>query len=107
MQNDPFALRLITAGGFLAFFLFGFADNLKGATLPAILKDLNFSYSQGGAIFLGAYVGFLVATLLTGMLSDLAGNKAVILVACACLLPGLAGYGSFSAFWVLTAAMTV
>ena len=34
-------LWLLTAGGFFAFFVFGFVDNLKGPTLPALLRDLN------------------------------------------------------------------
>jgi fucose permease len=106
MQNNRTSLRRLTIGSFLAFFLFGFADNLKGPTLPAVLQELNFSYAQGGTIMLGAYVGFLIATLVTGILSDRVGNKAVILVACACLLPGLLGYGTFSAFGALLAAMT-
>jgi hypothetical protein len=42
-QKTGLAIRLITYGAFFSFFLFGFADNLKGPTLPALLKDLNFS----------------------------------------------------------------
>jgi FHS family glucose/mannose:H+ symporter-like MFS transporter len=101
------AVKLMTYGAFLAFFLFGFADNLKGPTLPALLEDLNFSYSLGGTIVLGSYLGFLVATLSTGPLSDVAGKKVVIFVACGCLLAGIAGYTVSSTFWVLALAMTV
>jgi FHS family glucose/mannose:H+ symporter-like MFS transporter len=99
--------RLITSGAFLAFFLFGFADNLKGPTLPAVLQDLGLSYSLGGTLVLGAYFGFLVATLLTGPLSDLAGNKMVIFVASACLFLGIVGYSSFSSAAMLIGTMTV
>ena len=90
-QKTGLAIRLMTYGAFFSFFLFGFADNLKGPTLPALLKDLNFNYSLGGTIFLGAYLGFLVATLLTGPLSDVTGKKVVIFVACVCLFLGIAG----------------
>jgi len=69
------SLWLITAGAFFAFFLFGFTDNLKGPTLPAPLTDLHFSYAQGGTLLFAAYVGFLIATLFTGVLADLAGKK--------------------------------
>lgn len=99
------SLWLLTAGSFYAFFIFGFADNLKGPTLPVLLRDLGFNYSQGGNISLAAYVGFLVATLVTGMLADAAGKKAVIYVAGIALLLGVAGYSTFSSFWLLAASI--
>jgi len=98
---------LLTAGGFYAFFIFGFVDNLKGPTLPALLRDLNFSYSQGGAILFSAYLGFMVATLLTGLLADAAGVKAVLLLAGACLTVGLTAFSLMSAFWLLALALFV
>jgi fucose permease len=99
------SLWLFTAGTFFAFFLFGFADNLKGPTLPALLRDLRFSYSQGGTLLFAAYVGFLIATLLTGVLADVAGKKAVLLVAGACLFVGIGAYSLLRSFWWLTAAI--
>lgn len=99
--------RLITFGAFFAFFLFGFIDNLKGLTIPPLLKELAFTYAQGGTILFGAYIGFLVATLLTGPLSDVAGNKAIILIFCAFVGVGMLGYSFSSAYVMLIAAMTV
>ncbi len=107
MPKTKRTLWRLTIGAFYAFFIFGFADNMKGATIPALLSDLHLSYSQGGTILLGAYIGFLIATLLTGILADLAGKKAVIFVAGAALLIGIAGYSTFSSFWLLMAAMLV
>ena len=98
---------LLTAGGFYAFFSFGFIDNLKGPTLPALLTDLNFSYGQGGAILFGAYLGFMVATLLTGVLADARGIKSVLLLAGVCLTAGLAAFSLVSAFWLLAIALFV
>ena len=100
------AVRLITYGAFFAFFLFGFIDNIKGPTLPALLADLNFSYAQGGTIIFGAYIGFLIATLVTGPLADIAGKKAVIFVCCICFIIGISAYAGLHAFWLLTIAMT-
>lgn len=107
MRNRAGSIRLATAGAFFAFFLFGFTDNLKGPTLPVLLPDLGFSYFQGGTILLGAYLGFLLATILTGALADIAGKKAVMLVAGAALFSGIAAYGGSSSFWALTAALAV
>lgn len=96
-----------TIASFFAFFVFGFSDNLKGATIPAFLRDLNFSYSVGGSILLGIYIGFLIATLLTGILADLAGKKTVLIIAAVCLALGILGFSSFSTFWPLAFSMLV
>jgi fucose permease len=96
-----------TLGAFFAFFVFGLVDNMKGPTLPAILRDLELTYTQGGTILLGGYLGFLLATLLTGYLSDIAGRRAPILVAGAALILGIAGYASLGSFLPLAGAMTL
>jgi MFS transporter, FHS family, glucose/mannose:H+ symporter len=110
METKPFSaktVKIITIGAFLAFFLFGYSDNLKGATLPVLLDDLNFSYSLGGTVLLASYLGFLIATLLTGPLSDRAGKKVVIFLACAALLVGMLGYSRANLFWTLSVAMFI
>ena len=67
-------ILLLTIGAFFAFFVFGFSDNLKGPVLPTLLQDLKFNYSLGGTILLGAYLGFIAATLTTGFLADMVGQ---------------------------------
>ena len=101
------SVRLITYGSFLAFFFFGFVDNIKGPTLPNLLQELNFTYAQGGTILFGAYLGFLIATIFTGPLSDIIGKKMIILIACSCYFLGITGFSSFSTLWILTGAMTI
>lgn len=96
-----------TIGSFFAFFVFGFSDNLKGATIPAFIRDLDFSYSIGGTILLGIYIGFLIATLFTGILADIAGKKTVLLIAGVCLTVGILGFSSSSTFWPLAGSMLV
>jgi MFS transporter, FHS family, glucose/mannose:H+ symporter len=98
---------LWTAISFFAFFVFGFSDNLKGATIPAFLRDLDFSYSVGGSVLLGIYIGFLIATLATGILADWAGNKTVLVIAGVCLTAGILGFSMFSTFWPLFFSMLV
>ena len=100
-------VRAITIGAFFAFFIFGFSDNLKGATLPVLLDDLSFSYTYGGTILLLSYLGFLIATLVTGPLSDITGKKAVIFLASTCLLIGMLGYSVASSFFMLSVAMFI
>lgn len=98
-------LGWVTAIAFLCLFLLGLIDNLKGATLPPLLADLRFSDAQGGTILMWAYLGFLAASLLVGMLSDLAGNRAVVLASGVCLLLGIVGYSTARQFGLLAASM--
>jgi MFS family permease len=96
MQNaSQLKLILITSICFLAFFLFGFTDNLKGPTLPAMLAEMNINYATGGNIFFGEYLGFLIATMLTGIIADKFGLKSVLIFAGVCLVIGVSGYSTF------------
>ena len=100
-------ILLLTAGCFLGFFVFGLTDNLKGPTLPAMLQEMNISYGMGGNIFFGQYLGFLIATLFTGVLADRFGLKKVILLAGIIMLLGVSGYSSSQTTWLLAASLFV
>jgi len=96
MQNaSQLKIILITSICFLAFFLFGFTDNLKGPTLPAMLAEMNINYATGGNIFFGEYLGFLIATMLTVIIADKVGLKSVLIFAGVCLVIGVSGYSTF------------
>ena len=99
--------RLLTIGCFIAFFAFGFCDNLKGPLLPELLRGEDYSYRQGGTILLAAYVGFIVATLTTGVLADVVGNRGVLLLAGICLSAGSVGIAASSSYFMLVASMGV
>ena len=103
----PLALWLATAGGFFAFFTFGFVDNIKGPTLPSLLQELNFSYSQGGGILFGAYLGFVIATLIAGPLSDRLGNRLILLAAGLLIAGGTLGLSTVTTYGLLFGAMLV
>jgi len=98
---------LLTAGCFLSFFVFGFTDNLKGPTLPFMLAELDITYGMGGNIFFGEYLGFLIATLITGILADRFGLKSVILLAGVLLGFGVGGYSYFHSPLLLSGALFV
>jgi FHS family glucose/mannose:H+ symporter-like MFS transporter len=98
---------LLTIGAFFAFFVFGFTDNLKGPALPAILQDMKFSYSQGGSILLGIYLGFIAATITSGPLADAVGQKFVLVLAAICLSIGLSSFGAFSSPALMTTSMAI
>ncbi len=99
------ALILITASCFLSFFVFGYTDNLKGPTLPAVLAELNIGYGTGGNIFFGQSMGFLISTLAAGFLADRFGLKAALVSAGCLLLAGVAAYSLLSTPPGLAAAL--
>lgn len=72
-----------------------------------MLAELDFDYGIGGNIFFGEYFGFLIATLITGILADRFGLKPVLLLAGACLLLGVSGYSAFSSALLLAASLFV
>ena len=72
-----------------------------------MLRDLDFSYAQGGTILFGAYFGFLIATLTTGLLADTFGNKMVLIMAGVCLTVGVIAFSNIRVFGGLVMAMGV
>jgi fucose permease len=105
MKNQKTITLLITAGCFLSFFVFGFTDNLKGPTLPEMIKELNITYGTSGNIYFGEYFGFIITSLLAGILADRYGLKAVLVLAGILLATGVTGYSSFDTPLLLTVAL--
>ena len=99
--------KLLTAGAFLSFFAFGFVDNLKGPLLPEILRVEKMSYAQGGTFFLAAYIGFIVATLASGVLADVLSNRRVLLLSAFCLLAGAGGLNTTHSLMLLYLFMAI
>lgn len=97
----------VTLAAFLCLFLYGFIDNLKGATLPHLFANFHYSYSQGGAIQQGAYFGFLASTLLTGFLIQRFTHHQILLVAAVCTIAGILTYSVFHQFTILLLSMVV
>ena len=94
-NNSRLQSILPTAGVFLAFFAFGFIENIKGPALPALLSEMRFSYVTGANIILMSYFRFLAATVIGGFLADLIGRRSVINSAAVAFIGGIIilGYG--------------
>ena len=107
MKNQPIktTIFLVTAACFLSFFVFGFTDNLKGPTLPSMIQDLHIDYGTSGNIFFGEYFGFVVTSLIAGILADRFGLKVILILAGGLLATGVAGYSTFSNTMLLTASL--
>ena len=71
------------------------------------MDDLSFNYATGSTILLLSYFGFLIATLITGPLSDVAGKKVVIFLASTFLFVGMLGYSLVSEMWMLALTMFI
>jgi fucose permease len=109
MKNQPSktTILLLTIGCFFAFFLFGFTDNLKGPTLPPMIAELGINYGTGGNIFFSLYLGFLIATLVTGILADRLGLKVVMILAGVMLAFGVGGYSSLGTPVLLSSSLFI
>ncbi len=101
------SILLLTIACFFAFFIFGATDNLKGPTLPALIAELNLDYGASGNIFLSEYIGFLIATLIAGILADRFGLKVVFLFAGIALALGVGGYSALRATSWLSLSLLV
>lgn len=53
----------VILSAFMAFWIFGFTDILKGSVIPYILDEGSLSYSMGGALLGFTYFGFFSGTL--------------------------------------------
>ena len=84
---------LLVVAAFLSYFVFGFSDNLKGPLLPEILHFFNINYSIGSNILLLSYLGFMIATLIMGPLSDRRDNRFIMIFVSTIILLGLGGTG--------------
>lgn len=103
-RSNRARIVVMTIGSFLAFFIFGVVDVLKGSTLSAVLDDMRFSYTRGGLIVMAAYFGFVVATLATGFIADAVGKKAIVILAALFYLGGISGYAAAQTFALFMAA---
>lgn len=99
--------KIFTAGAFFSFFAFGFVDNLKGPLLPEILRTEGMNYAQGGTFFLAAYIGFIIATLSSGVLADMLSNRHVMLLSAVCLIVGAGGLNVGSSLLWLNLSMAI
>ncbi|MCQ3937280.1 MAG: hypothetical protein DPW18_09560 [Chloroflexi bacterium] len=106
-KTSKLNILLLTVICFFAFFIFGFTDNLKGPTLPPMIAELNIDYGTGGNIFFGEYLGFLIATLITGILADRFGLKVVMALAAVFLFLGVGGYSGLGTAALLGASLFV
>lgn len=76
---------------YIGFISVGIIANIIGPLLPAIRTDINISYSQGGLLLSGQFVGMLITSLIGGYLIDRTGKRPFLLAGSAMLITGLIG----------------
>jgi fucose permease len=82
------ASKLVQYIGFIAV---GIIANIMGPLLPAIRTDIEISYSQGGMLLSGQFIGLLVTSLIGGYLINRTGKRAFMLAGSALIIVGLLG----------------
>jgi fucose permease len=86
--------RLVLLGGLFANFgVFGATITLMGATAPGILRQLQWSYTELGAVMAVDSAGYLLATFAGGVLVRRIGAKLILVGGLALAGLGLAGFG--------------
>lgn len=70
-----------------------------------MIRELNIDYGTSGNIFFGEYFGFIITSLIAGILADRLGLKTVLLLAGIFLALGVAGYSTFQNTLLLTASL--
>ena len=91
MKSKATRLLILTLLAYYAFFMFGFADNVKGPVIPALLEDLELSYAGGSSLLLMAYIGFMAGVLASGFVGAKKGNRIVLIIAGVSVALGSAG----------------
>ncbi len=75
-----------------------------GPLLPAVRTDIAISYSQGGMLLSGQFIGLLVTSLIGGYLINRTGKRAFMLAGSALIITGLLGCmlaGSYISLYIL------
>jgi fucose permease len=89
---------LLTAAAFVSQTMVGVFHTMLGTALPAIRQTLSMGIAQAGIFGASAWLGFTLAILAGGVLSDLIARHRVILLGC--LMMGLSALilGAWSSF---------
>jgi len=76
---------------YIGFIAVGIIANIIGPLLPAIRTDISISYSQGGLLLSGQFIGMLVTSIIGGYLMDRFGKRPFLLAGGAMIIAGLVG----------------
>ena len=64
---------------FLCMAIFGFIENMKGTLIPSIRQQFGVDYSAIGLMLFISSFGYLIATLISGLVADKLGKKAILM----------------------------
>jgi len=64
---------------FLCMAIFGLIDNLKGTLIPSIRNEFGVDYSAIGTMLFVSSLGYLSASLISGIVADKLGKKAILM----------------------------
>ncbi len=92
---------------FLIMMLIGFVGNLRGVLLPAIKQNLSISYTSFGLLIFITGIGYMIAVMAGGIISDKLGHRKVFIFAFMLVTMGIAGIAYTGSFPVLVVTMTL
>ena len=65
---------------FLCMAIFGFIENIKGTIIPSIRNQFAVDYSSIGIMLLISSFGYLISTLVSGLVADRLGKKVILII---------------------------
>ena len=80
MKTENNRLRAVTAGVMICFFLFGYCDSVRGATLTDVTSAFKVSYGVGGALMLVHYIGYCASSLFFGSMTGKIHRRTALIV---------------------------
>jgi len=92
MRSEKKRVMLVTIGIMFCFFLFGYFDALRGATLPDVMGLFKISYGVGGLLMVVHFSGYCSSSLLFSCLNGKLQNKLLPIITNMIMLMGISIY---------------
>jgi fucose permease len=98
---------LILCGCFAAFFIYGVIENVRGPIMGPFLTSFNLSYSAGGMVFSGLYIGSFVSVIFFGLIGGKIGNLNLVVIGSLLIALGSLSFSVSPILFLLVVSMVV
>ncbi len=92
MKGSKLFIPIISTGIILSYYIFGYADSVRGAILPDLLTDNGLGLDFGGIVAVLHYGGYCLAVLIFGIIAQRIAKKYYLVIANVISLLGILFY---------------
>jgi len=103
--NNHSKVAWVTCGAILCYFMFGYHDALRGATLPYVMEYYGINLAQGGSLLLLNFIGVFLASIISGTIADVIRSQYILAIASVLLVIGTVFYMNQGYIFMLHAGM--